>query len=122
MGNKILSGSPLKNLTEEIQLCQLLFAHPKKYSPPQKQLDNDYDILVDFPVNESRPFFGSLYVQPWNPKEVFTTQCENNMQVCFNVRLAFPKLEGGLDLRLIIGYGNIGMWPEMPVIVVPHKA
>lgn len=119
--NKIIHGPSLKNLTEGVQLCQMLFAHPEQYSPAQKQLKNDVDVFIEFPIDNSRPLLGSLYVQPWDQNEIYITKCEPNMEVCFDVRMVFPDLHTSPDLRLTIGYGLAGIWPEMPVIVVPHK-
>ena len=120
----ILQGIPLETLTKPIQLCLLMFAHPERYQTPHKKLKNDYDIgIVGYPVDDSCPLHGSLFVQPWDPKVPPVFRRNTSMQVYANVVLAFRDLRRtpALALQLVIGHGLAGPWPELPGLVIVSR-
>jgi hypothetical protein len=65
LGHLIGYGLPLENLRDPRQLCLMRFTHPARSNPPPRKAPNDYDVsIVGFPLDDRRPLYGAVFVEP----------------------------------------------------------
>jgi hypothetical protein len=106
-GERDLSGPCLETLSNTTQLCLYMFIHPRNYSPPSKKLPRDYDVgIQDYPVDESRPMHGALYVGPWVPKSPLVLVKQTKMDVQISMAFGFRDLRKTPNLLLQIVFGH----------------
>jgi hypothetical protein len=121
IGNDILYGRALSTLSKPRQLCLIQFAHPRAYLPPKRKSDNDYDVgLYDYPVDDERPMYGALFVEPWPQGGKAGIRKLASMTKAVNYAVGFRGLTRTPDLavQLVVGHGPRGQWPELPAVLV----
>jgi hypothetical protein len=120
LGDRVLQGRPLKGLDTRRQLCLLQFVHPGRYQPPAQKSSKEYDIgIADYPLDESRPMFGAVIVEPWTAAVPAPVSLPSMSKYC-RVWVDFRGLKEAPDLRLhvLIGHGPQGPWPKLPAVLV----
>ena len=121
LGNRVLRGRPLDGLSRPLQLCVVMFVHPSRYRPPAKKNENDYDVgIAGYPLDESRPMYGAIFVSPWSDSGTINRIQIKNMMFQGDIFLAFRDLGRTPDvaLQIAIGHGPEGGWPKLPAIAV----
>jgi hypothetical protein len=121
IGKRVAYGAPLAELQRPRQLCLMRFAHPARYRPPERRAPNDYDFgIVGYPVDEQKPMYGAVFVEPWPQTGAVPTRKLNNMTVATAVSFGFRGLKRTPDLavQFVVGHGLSGPWPELPDLVV----
>jgi hypothetical protein len=120
-GNHVTYRPALTNLQRPRQLCLMRFVHPARYRPPVRRDPNDYDVgVVGYPVDEQKPMYGALFVEPWPQAEKVPARRLDSMTTADALFLGFRGLKRTPDLALqfVIGHGLSGPWPELPEIGV----
>jgi hypothetical protein len=122
MGAAVHPGPSLQALAKPVQLCIVAFVHPLRYRPPpHKTAKRDYDIgIVDYPVDDSRPMYGSIWVGPWDGGQVEAHGGLKSMDVWQSFAFGFSGLRKAADyyVSATIGHGLVGTWPPLPYVVV----
>jgi len=121
LGKKDLPGKPLTTISQPRQLCLYLFTHPSKYREGSTSDPHEMEIRVRaYEVDETRPIYGSLVVQPWNLAAPVESIKLPNMTYGASVSLGFTGFRKVPDLllKVVIGHGVEGQWPERSVVVV----
>jgi hypothetical protein len=121
IGNRVGYGAPLAELQRPRQLCLMRFVHPARYRPPERRAPNDYDFgMVGYPVDQQKPMYGAVFVEPWLQTGAVPTRKLGNMTVATAVTFGFRGLKRTPDLavQFVVGHGLRGPWPELPDIVV----
>jgi hypothetical protein len=124
LGAEVHHGPSLADFKRGRQLCLIQFVHPRRYVPPKRSKERDYDVgIVGYPVDEGKPMYGALIVQPWPSTEHLPSLAAPklpSMTTWRTVGVGFRNLTSTPDLaiQLVIGHGVSGPWPELPAIIV----
>ena len=120
VGDSVRPEIPLATLSARIQLCFLLFAHPSRYRPPDRKKANDYDLGIrEYPVDEDRPMWGALFVEPWDAPEPVPVRLGGvTAQATLGIGFRGLRRTPDLLLQVAVGHGSQAPWPDLPGIVV----
>ena len=115
-GSERLKGTSLRDLKEQILLCEILFEHPSKREPIDKI--GDRDICMEYPVDEQMPLLGGLLVAPRD--RVSPATFEGAVH-CSVVGLNYTGLQDVQDLfvQFALWHGLVGEWPPMTYMTYP---
>ena len=105
MGDRLLRDS-LRTIVEQQELCRALFQHPSHYAAISKI--EDRDICLDYPLDETQPLQGILFVAPSNNAKLVRIPSANQQ---INLMLPFSGLTDVPDLLFVMGHGPVGPWP-----------
>ena len=124
LGSDVLAGKSLEQLSSPRQLCLALFVHPSRYRPPIKRSSRDYDVtVVDYPVDERRPLYASVQVEPWDGGPIAPPQGLRRMIVWQSFAFGFAGLTRtpNYALGVTIGHGVEGPWPQCPHLAIASR-
>ena len=119
--NEMMYGSPFRDLKRRRQLCLFHLTHPKHYRPAERRKANDYDLtILDYQVDDSRPMYGTLFVEPYMSGSAPQFARLSSMTYCKTVYISFTDLSGTMPLtvQVAIGHGIKGSWPPAPGVLV----
>ncbi len=107
VGDRLLRDS-LRTIVEQQELCRALFQHPSHYAGISKI--EDRDICLDYPLDETQPLQGILFVAPSNNAKLVRIPSANQQ---INLMLPFSGFTDVPDLLLqfLLGHGPVGPWP-----------
>ena len=108
-----LIRAPLRNISEQQELCRVLFQHPTRFASDSV---GDRDVLLDYPYDEERPIQAIVFVAPLHKgKLVRIRDCT------FQVNLIFPfkGLDGvpDLSLQVVMFHGSKVEWPPCSSVI-----
>lgn len=101
--------TPLRDLKSQESLCSMVFEHLSVFEPahtPKK-----YDLLLDYPIDETRPLQAHLYVAPLG-QEVYRRLGDSVSQL--DLILAYPVITR--SIRATFSHGPAGPWPNYTII------
>ena len=114
-----LRGHNLRELEEQVELCQILFEHPRIREPIAEVRERD--ICLEYPIDDERPLIGSLLVAPsrrMNPPPVFADAIH-----CSSMGLRYTGLDEMQDIVVLFAlrHGLKGSWPPMTYVTFGYR-
>ena len=117
-GGKRLKGPPLRALTAQRMLCQVLFEHPANREPIAKI--GKRDICLSYPVDEERPLACGVLIAP---SSNFSPASFDSAAHCSIAGLKYSGLDDVPDmmLQLVLWHGPTGPWPPETYVTFGHS-
>jgi hypothetical protein len=110
-------GKPLRNLSEQVQLCLLMFRHPK-FFPSDPKVGNR-DIVLAYPIDEGYPLLGAVFVSP--AQSISPVEMPSAIHQV-NLVLLFHGLDyGDLAVQVVLHHGVEGPWPPASYMLFWEK-
>jgi hypothetical protein len=124
-----IHGESLRQLTNQKQLCLVLFSHPSKYSViPMPQKVKKRDAFIDYPIDERRPLLAYLFVSPLSnvlsrSNEIrFTEETDAVCQA--SLIFGFPNMGKDMSpvaVELLLYHSAMGQWPPYTILTFAGK-
>jgi hypothetical protein len=108
-GDERIWRPPFRQLAAPQALCALLFAHPNNY--PALTEFRKRDICLPYPIDESHPLAGSVYIAP---KEQATIVPHKTAIKQANLIFETPDFV----FQLVLAHGPGGAWQQRSVVFV----
>jgi hypothetical protein len=108
----------LRNISEQEELCSVLFQHPDKFDNIAFDKQQNRDILTKTPIEEKSPLLARVFVSAIEKTEpIFDNIVRNQI----NIILRYTGLKDCVDFDVQINLGCIGKgdWPPYTYILYP---
>ncbi len=118
LGGRRFYREHLRGLFEQERIASFIFEHPSSYPLPSRQGKNTADILLNYPIDETRPLLGELLLAPMG-KERYVTSPSAQFQV--NIVVQFAGCSDGLarSCQFALYHTNQSDWPQSTYVVMP---
>ncbi len=111
-GSRLLR-EPLRNITEQQELCRVLFQHPTRFA---SDTIGNRDVCLGYPYDEERPIQALVLVAPLQKTKVVKIQ-ECTFQA--NAIFTFKGLDDVPDLsvQVVLFHWAKGKWPPFSYVI-----
>ena len=111
-GSRLLR-EPLRNITEQQELCRVLFQHPTRFGSDSI---GNRDVRFDYPCDEERPIQAMVHIAPLQKTKIVRIR---DCMFQANAIFTFKGLDGvpDLSLQVVMFHGSKSEWPPFSYVI-----